>query len=188
MALERARYEATRAERRYRAVDAENRLVARGLEREWEGTAAGGGRLAEAELTAREHRLLAGPDCGGASADRPPAATIWSRCGPHQQPRATRDRKELLRTLLMEVIIKVDRPSAQGGELTTALARWSFDGAWRFRCPAPPIAPLRTDEKTLTLLRRLAVHYPDGMIASILNRQGAARSARGARFTAEPRE
>ena len=34
--VERARYEATRAERRYRAVDPEHRLVARGLEREWE--------------------------------------------------------------------------------------------------------------------------------------------------------
>ena len=33
MALQRARYEATRAERRYRAVDAQNRLVARNLER-----------------------------------------------------------------------------------------------------------------------------------------------------------
>src|SRR6266851_2839067 len=55
MAVERARYEATRAERRYRAVDAENRLVARGLEREWDK------QLqevvtAEAELAAREHR------------------------------------------------------------------------------------------------------------------------------------
>src|SRR5580693_1623462 len=36
LARERARYEAQRAERRYRAVDAENRLVARGLESEWE--------------------------------------------------------------------------------------------------------------------------------------------------------
>ena len=33
---EQARYAATRAERRYRAVDPENRLVARGLEAEWE--------------------------------------------------------------------------------------------------------------------------------------------------------
>jgi len=36
LAAERARYEAQRAERRYRAVDAENRLVTRGLESEWE--------------------------------------------------------------------------------------------------------------------------------------------------------
>ncbi len=34
--VERARYEAQRAERRYRAVDPDNRLVARGLEAEWE--------------------------------------------------------------------------------------------------------------------------------------------------------
>jgi hypothetical protein len=36
LAVERARYEAQRAERRYRAVEPENRLVARGLEAEWE--------------------------------------------------------------------------------------------------------------------------------------------------------
>ena len=36
LGVERASYEASRAERRYRAVDPENRLVARGLEREWE--------------------------------------------------------------------------------------------------------------------------------------------------------
>ena len=36
LAVERTRYEAERAERRYRAVDPENRLVARGLEATWE--------------------------------------------------------------------------------------------------------------------------------------------------------
>jgi hypothetical protein len=36
LGVERANYEAQRAERRYRAVDPDNRLVARGLEREWE--------------------------------------------------------------------------------------------------------------------------------------------------------
>lgn len=36
LTVERARYEAQRAERRYRTVDPENRLVARGLEVEWE--------------------------------------------------------------------------------------------------------------------------------------------------------
>src|SRR6266545_2324894 len=55
MAVERARYEATRAERRYRAVDAENRLVARGLERDWEERLQEVA-MAEAELGAREHR------------------------------------------------------------------------------------------------------------------------------------
>jgi hypothetical protein len=53
--LERTRYEAQRAERRYRSVEPENRLVARGLESEWEN------RLrdlatAEIELRRREHQ------------------------------------------------------------------------------------------------------------------------------------
>jgi hypothetical protein len=55
LAVERARYDADRAERRYRAVEPENRLVARGLETEWEQ------RLrdldvAQRELEAREHQ------------------------------------------------------------------------------------------------------------------------------------
>src|SRR5262249_9280064 len=36
LTVERTRYEAERAERQYRAVEPENRLVARGLETEWE--------------------------------------------------------------------------------------------------------------------------------------------------------
>ena len=48
LAVERARYEAERAERRYRAVEPENRLVARGLETEWEQ------RLRELEQAQRE--------------------------------------------------------------------------------------------------------------------------------------
>jgi Recombinase/Recombinase zinc beta ribbon domain/Resolvase, N terminal domain len=53
LSADRAAYQAARAERRYRAVDPDNRLVARGLEREWEQ------RLthietAQAELTRRQ--------------------------------------------------------------------------------------------------------------------------------------
>jgi len=60
---ERLRYEAEKAERRYRAVEPENRLVARGLEAEWES------RLrdvanAEAELRRKEQQQpgTIGPD------------------------------------------------------------------------------------------------------------------------------
>src|SRR5437762_10829751 len=42
---------------------------------------------------------------------------------------------------------------------------------------------LHTDEDTISLLRRLAVHYPDDVIAGILNRQGR-KTANGERFTA----
>ena len=42
---------------------------------------------------------------------------------------------------------------------------------------------IRTDEDSLALIQRLAPHYPDAVIAGILNRQGK-RTARGDRFTA----
>jgi len=42
---------------------------------------------------------------------------------------------------------------------------------------------LHTDEDTISLFRRLAVHYPDDVIAGILNRQGR-KTATGERFTA----
>jgi transposase len=41
---------------------------------------------------------------------------------------------------------------------------------------------LHTDEETISLLRRLAVHYSDDVIAGILNRQGR-KTATGERFT-----
>ena len=53
--LERARYQAERAERRYRQVEPEHRLVARGLERDWEN-ALGELAKAEAELALREQQ------------------------------------------------------------------------------------------------------------------------------------
>jgi hypothetical protein len=43
--------------------------------------------------------------------------------------------------------------------------------------------PIRTDEDTIDLIRRLAVHYPDAVIAGILNRQHR-RTARGLSYTA----
>ncbi len=43
--------------------------------------------------------------------------------------------------------------------------------------------PIRTEQDTIDLVRRLAVHYPDAMIAGILNRQGR-RTACNHRFIA----
>jgi hypothetical protein len=56
--IERLRYEAGKAERRYRAVEPENRLVARGLEADWEGKLRELAN-AEADLRRRESQRLA---------------------------------------------------------------------------------------------------------------------------------
>jgi hypothetical protein len=107
LAVERARYEAERAERQYRAVEPENRLVARGLETEWEK------RLrdlaaAEAELERRERqrpRALSEEEKKKILTLGSDLHKVWTA------PTTTdRDRKELLRTLLEEVMVTVDRP------------------------------------------------------------------------------
>jgi len=92
-----------------------------------------------------------------------------------------RDRKELLRILLEEVNITVEH----GNPKAHLILRWRGGAVSELdlhlkRRNTPPI---RTDEDTVELVRRLAVHYPDGLIAGIVNRQGR-RTAHGDRFTA----
>jgi DNA invertase Pin-like site-specific DNA recombinase len=177
--VEQAQYHALKADRRYRAVDPDNRLVARGLETEW-NTALQHVANAEAELARRETArptTLSTQERAAILALSDDLDQVWTA------PSTTdKDRKQLLRTLLDEVQITVRRddpdPHAElllrfnGGalsELTVPLRR-----------PQPSI---RTDEDTIDLLRRLAVHYPDTKIAGIFNRQGRC-TARGLSYTA----
>lgn len=178
--VERAQYETQRAERRYRSVEPENRLVARTLEVEWEH------RLneltcAQAELVQqeqqrpesltdeqRQHLQTLGDDL----------KCIW------QAPTTTdRDRKELLNLLLEEVNIRLEKSDKHNN--AHLILRWRGGAISELdvglRSPHQPT--IRTDEETIDLLRRLACHYDDAMIAGILNRQGR-RTATGERFTA----
>jgi predicted DNA-binding transcriptional regulator AlpA len=92
-----------------------------------------------------------------------------------------RDRKELLRTLLEEVILNLKRAEGR----THLTLRWRGGAFTTLDVPAPRFKPMgpRTDEDTISLLRRLAILYPDEVIAGILNRQGR-KTATGERFTA----
>lgn len=178
LAVERTRYETERAERRYRAVDPENRLVARGLEAAWEL------RLrdleqAQAELERKSQsrpRALSPEDHQRIRALGADLKRVWAA------PSTTdRDKKELLRTLLEEVIIAVQRDEFRA-HLTL---RWRGGMITEIDVHLPRSNParVRTEEDTVELVRRLAVHYPDGVIAGILNRQGR-KTVRGERFSA----
>ena len=176
--IERLRYEAERAERCYRAVEPENRLVARGLETEWEK------RLrdlaaAEAELRRREQQQPTSINPEQLKRLRALGADlreVWNAA-----TTTDRDRKELLRTLLEEVMLDVKRAEGQA-HLTL---RWRGGAITTLDVPVPRFRPMgpRTDEDTISLLRRLAALYPDEVIAGILNRQGR-KTAMGERFTA----
>ena len=176
LGVERASYEAERAERRYRAVDPDNRLVARGLEREWEECLRAL-EAAKAELADRERerpRLISHQERDRLLALGPDLTCVWN--APTTTPR---DTKELLRTLIDEVIVKVERDKA-AANLTL---RWKGGVLTEIDLSLPRSRPatIRTDEDTVALMRRLAVHYPDTVIAGILNRQGRT-TARGHRF------
>jgi DNA invertase Pin-like site-specific DNA recombinase len=197
--VERARYEALRSERRYRNIDPENRLVARTLEAEWEQ------RLtelasAEAELESRVHKRplpLTDEQRLHISKLSTDLRQVWDA-----STTCDRDRKELLQTLLEEVIIVLERAASKtqtdpktgepadpkAGNSVTPKAHLTL--RWRggaitqldLNLKGRGGSLVRTDEDTVELVRRLAVHYPDAVIAGILNRQGR-HTAYGDRFT-----
>jgi DNA invertase Pin-like site-specific DNA recombinase len=176
--VERAHYEAEKAERRYRTVEPENRLVARGLEIEWEN------RLrdlaaAETELRRREpqrSKTLSPEQLQRIQMLGSDLRQVWTAT-----TTTDRDRKELLRTLLEEVIFDLKR--AEG--MAHLTLRWRGGAITLLYVPVPRFRPMgpRTDEDTISLLRRLAALYPDEVIAGILNRQER-KTATGERFTA----
>ena len=120
-----------RAERRYRAVDPDNRLVARGLEAEWENAAAGAegrrsGTLAPGTAATAYLHATSARRCWRSARI---CKDVWTA------PTTTdRDRKELLRTLLEEVILSVERGSVRASD--AALARRARSPEWTSRCRA----------------------------------------------------
>jgi len=92
-----------------------------------------------------------------------------------------RDKKELLRTALEEVIVSIQSQERRA-HLTL---RWRGGALTETMLDLPRLRPaiVRTNEDTIALVRRLSTYYPDTVIAGILNRQGRT-SAYGHRFDA----
>ena len=177
--VEQARYNAARAERRYRAVDPDNRLVARGLETEW-NTALQQLADAEAELARRQAarpKTLTPAERAAILALGDDLGQVWDA------PTTTdKDRKQLLRTLIDEVNITARRDGTSPH--AALIVRWKGGAISELTVPLRrPQPKIRTDEDTIDLIRRLAVHYSNAVIAGILNRQQR-RTARGMSYTA----
>ncbi len=148
----------------------------RGLECDWE-KALGALAEAEAELTLREQqrpKTLTEPEREQLLTLGGDLGRVWAA------PTTTdRDRKQLLRCLIEEVILDVDREQ----DRASITIRWKGGAITELAVALPRHQPtIRTDEDTIALLTRLAAHYDDATIAEILNRQGR-RSATGERFT-----
>jgi DNA invertase Pin-like site-specific DNA recombinase len=177
LAVERAGYEAERAERQFTRLEPENRLVARSLERAWED------RLKDAAECQEEldgFRRRRPTPLGHDDAE-------WLRWAGSdlkavgQAPTTTnRDRKHLLRCLISEVVVFVDRERLVA-DLTI---RWAGGASTKLMSPLNRTGGHRyvTSEQVNELVRQLAPYYSDEQIAFMLNMKHL-RTGRGNSFT-----
>jgi DNA invertase Pin-like site-specific DNA recombinase len=178
--LERAQIHAERARRQFGACEPENRLVARTLEREWEQrlTEVRRAERALAEVAATRSDPLIDEEivwCRRAGADLREVFDAPTT--------SDRERKQLLRAILAEVVVTVDRASAQ--HVAELRVVWEGGAVTDHSVPLPRTGSHTrcTDQDTIALVRRLAERYPDKQIAAILARQGRLTGA-GNPFTA----
>jgi hypothetical protein len=176
--VEHARFEAERARRQFDRVEPENRLVGRSLERAWEERL-----VALSEREADLARFIAERP-NPLSADE---RTWLERAGADLHAvwaaptTSHRDRKQLVRCLIEEVVVTADRERAVA-ELTIL---WAGGAATRQSMRMYRIGERRnvTPEVVLDLVRCLGPHYTDEQIAFTLNRKRL-RTGQGNTFTA----
>jgi hypothetical protein len=90
-----------------------------------------------------------------------------------------RDRKELVRTVVHDVVVTVKRPDRHAD----VEILWEGGARTQLRLPIGRGAPgMHTSEETVALVRRLAQHHHDREIAGTLNKQGRL-TGRGLPFT-----
>ena len=166
LSVERARFDVDRARRQYDAVEPENRLVARTLERSLETTLTAQRQTERDLLAAKARRPVKLSDEELAWLSRAGADVRAVFAAPST---TSRERKQLLRAILTEVVLTVDhdkRAAAiriiwQGGSSTELAMAMNKTGAHA----------RTTDEDTVSLIGRLAGSYDDTTIALILSRQ-----------------
>ena len=163
--LERARYEAELARRRYLAVDPDNRLVARRLEQDWNARLTEVDQL-EHEYTRRPaaHTLpLSAQERAKILALAQDLPALW------QAPTTTQaQRKQLLRVLIKDVTL-----SRQDQVIQLAI-RWQTNACTTLEVARPPRSceVRRTAPAVIERIRALAPAHTDVHIAAQLNAEG----------------
>lgn len=177
LALEQARYEVDRAQRRYDVVDPAQRLVAAELERRWNEALKVQAQMEQELATLKAERPTSVTTTTKAellalAEDLP---CLWDH--PSSSPQI---KKRLLRTVLKDIIATSEDKTIrlvlhwQGGDHTELQFDKNRSGIHRYVM----------NTETTELIRSLARIQPDSMIASILNRMGS-RTPHGQTWTAE---
>jgi len=161
--IERARYEAELARRRFMRVDPDNRLVADSLESEWNEKL----RLhAEAQKEYERQRQADTTLTEQQRAEIMALATDFPRLW-HDPKTPQRERKRMARLLIEDVTLD------QTSELT-ARVRFKGGATKELTLPVPLSVCLRykTSPKVIALIDELLDHYNYRQVAAILNERG----------------
>ena len=174
--LERAHYEADLAQRRFRAVEPENRLVGRSLEHDWNE------KLAEIERLEHEYATLPQLTTYLASPDERQRILALARDLPTVWQSSTTtaaERKQLLRFLIKDVTLTRCETSVHVG------LRWQTNALTPLDVPLPKRSYdiRRTPVTVVERVCALAPHHTDDQIAALLNQEGLAPGL-GGQFTA----
>ena len=179
--LERARYSAQRAARQYEAVEPENRLVARELERRWEEALGDEQHLQEEyarfrrerppELTSREREAIL-----RLAHDIP---ALW-----HASETTPQDRQEIVRVLVERVTVDVHEDSEQ----VDVTVQWA-GGVTSTHRVRRPVARYEQLSNATALVARIdglrQAGHSFAQIAEHLNREGFYPPKRTERFRGE---
>lgn len=175
--LERAAYEAHRAERQYRAVEPENRLVARTLESAWEEKLSAEMALQDeyARHRRRRPRQLTDDERVAIRSLAANIPTIW-----HAPSTSNADRKAILGLLVDRVVLWIEGSSEQA-RLTL---HWSggHETTEQFYRPVGKMTQLSSSPALLEAIAEMrAAGHPATVIAEMLN-HGPWRTAHGQPF------
>jgi len=163
--LERAHYEADLAQRRFRAVEPENRLVARSLERDWND------KLTEIEQLEREYATQPQITAYRVSPEERQRILALAQDLPalwHAPTTTFVQRKQLLRFLIKDVTLTRADTSLHIG------IRWQTDALTPMDIPLPKRSCelRRTAPAVVERIRELAPQQADPQIALRLNQEG----------------
>jgi hypothetical protein len=179
--LERTAYEVERAARHYDAVEPENRLVARTLERQWEAALE-----AQEELKADHRRFLAEQPATLSAAERDAIRRLASDLPAlwHAETTTAADQQAIIRQLVERVVVTVQGES----EKVDLEVHW-IGGHRTHAQQIRPVARLDQLSYYPALLARVAALHQQGLgrgaIAERLNAEGWRPAKRRSTFTAE---
>jgi DNA invertase Pin-like site-specific DNA recombinase len=164
--IERARYEAQRAQRQYDAIEPENRLVARTLETRWNTALQTLEQLEQEYAVVRRTELLpldeADQHLVRHLAEDLPA--LW-----HAATTTDVDRKRMLRLIITEVVLEADARERRAAFTIV----WSGGAITQHEVRCPPLGwHGRTEAEVINRLRQLAQMLPDHQIAERFNAEG----------------